>query len=141
MTLEDKLLVDNESTDGVFNCSVVDCTFTGPAFAFHVMDDDAVICSNCLLDENRNLLIETETIEKQRVEQEEPWNTELAKAVKLERNRLINESIWATDSATTPLSEDSRAEFCAYIQALHRITIDFACPADVVWPTLPVPQY
>ena len=71
------------------------------------------------------------------------WNTPWGVMVKNQRNaKLADVASWmATDKEASPLSEDSRLEWVAYVQALQRITVDFPGPGKVTWPTEPEKRY
>lgn len=56
--------------------------------------------------------------------------------VRRERNRLLELHAWKV-RADSPLSDDSRAAWMAYLCALQAITKDLADHADVTWPVEP----
>lgn len=65
------------------------------------------------------------------------WESPAGVVIKAERDRRIDAARWSLDAETSPLSETSRLEWVAYVKALHRITVDFVAPDDVVWPPEP----
>lgn len=99
------------------------------------------VCGHCILDEQRQDNAEAEQAEAERIAQEEPWNTPQAIEMKLERNRRIDRAHWAIDPLTSPLSAKTRGLYVAYIKALHRISVEFPTPDDVVWPDEPALEY
>lgn len=68
------------------------------------------------------------------------WRGPEADAIRLERNRLLNLWEW-TVRPGSPLSTDCQISFTNYFKKLHRITVDFANPSDVKWPSVPALQY
>lgn len=69
------------------------------------------------------------------------WESPLGLAMKKERNRRLDGAKWATDPDTSPLTEESRAAWCAYVKTLHRLTVDFPGPEAAVWPEEPEKVY
>lgn len=68
------------------------------------------------------------------------WETEAATAVKIKRDHMINTTLWTTAEGS-PLTPACRQAWCDWRAAMHRITLDFPSPADVVWPTEPALEY
>jgi hypothetical protein len=69
------------------------------------------------------------------------WSdTEPANNVRAERNRRLNECVW-TVLPGSPLTETCQADWAAYRAALNAITVTFAGPSMVVWPTAPGLEY
>ena len=56
--------------------------------------------------------------------------------LRTKRNQLLAESDW-TQFPTAPFSDEKRAAWNAYRQALRDFTTDVADPANPVWPTPP----
>ncbi len=125
------------------------CNTVSPAWAMNApvpLENEEVVladirCTNCTIDLERQAIFEAEQLEKARLEVEEPWNTDEGIALKIERNRRINEAMWAVDENTSPLAEAAKEEWRTYVSQLHRITVDYTCPADVVWPVEPAITY
>lgn len=138
-TLEDALIAEGAKVPDVVNCSC--CNRETLAFALVLDDNDTFVCGHCLVDAERVAVIEAEALEKARIEAEEPWASEYGKWVRVERNTLIEAARWGADPVTSPLSEACQAGFRAYIATLNRLTIDYAAPTDVEWPTLPELEY
>jgi hypothetical protein len=65
------------------------------------------------------------------------WASPQGLVTRAERDRRVDAARWATDAATSPLTAASRAEWAAYVRQLHRLTVDFATPANVTWPEEP----
>lgn len=57
-------------------------------------------------------------------------------AIRAERWQRLNVCDW-TDLPSAPLSEEAKADWQAYRQALRDLTTDYASPDDVIWPTPP----
>lgn len=56
--------------------------------------------------------------------------------IRAERNRLLAESDW-TQGADSPLSNEQKAAWATYRQALRDVPEQPGFPYDVVWPTQP----
>jgi hypothetical protein len=69
------------------------------------------------------------------------WESPAGVSARAERDRKIDAARWATDPATSPLSEACRLEWIAYTKALHRISVDFEAPDGVVWPSEPAIEF
>jgi hypothetical protein len=69
-----------------------------------------------------------------------PWETDAGTLVKLERDRLINASLW-TDAPGSPLTAECQLNWTAWRARMHRLTVDFANPGDVVMPEQPALEY
>ncbi len=50
----------------------------------------------------------------------------------------FNRWAWMPDS---PLTDECKAAWLVWAQAMHRVTVDFSTPAAVVWPTEPTNVY
>lgn len=59
------------------------------------------------------------------------WND-----IRAERDARLNASIWAVLPGS-PLTDECQGDFASYRAYLHRVTIDFAHPDLVQWPTIP----
>lgn len=57
-------------------------------------------------------------------------------AIRMERNRLLKETDW-TQIPDAVLTDEKKAEFTAYRQALRDIPQTYSNPDDVVWPIKP----
>lgn len=57
-----------------------------------------------------------------------------------QRNTLLDTYRW-TVTPDSPLTEACKAEWSAYLQTLHRLTVDFPDGENVVWPELPSFSY
>ncbi|MDO1559833.1 hypothetical protein Q0812_10385 [Brevundimonas sp. 2R-24] len=130
MNLEDHLLADSLTPEAEYACPL--CLRRGPPFMFAATHEDDrfehdYVCSTCLRDAERAEIAAAEAD----ADAEADWS-----AVKVERNRRINEALWAV-SPGSPLTQECQAAFAAMIGELHRVTIDFYTPADVVWPIIP----
>lgn len=55
------------------------------------------------------------------------WDTEAGKACKAERDRRVNASLWTT-AAGSPLTDDCRAAWRTWRQAMFRLTVDLPGP-------------
>lgn len=91
---------------------------------------DEEVCNSC----------NQEAIRKDSHACEAPCAEELWNAVKYDRNKLLDSSMWAV-LPDSPLSDQSQIQFKQYRAALHRITVDFTDPSDVVWPQEPALVY
>lgn len=89
--------------------------------------DGGYICSTCFL---RGLPLPL-------AEQVTPWESELANYIRVQRDRLLDGWRWAI-MPDSPLKPEMQSTILAYMQILHRITIQFATPEDVTWPDPPV---
>lgn len=56
--------------------------------------------------------------------------------IRLQRDALLNANRWAW-SDDSPLSTACRAEWLEWAHAMHRLTISFGHPREVVWPPQP----
>ncbi|QTI81500.1 phage tail assembly chaperone (plasmid) [Roseomonas marmotae] len=65
-----------------------------------------------------------------------PTPEQLAELVRTKRNALLTACDW-TSLPDAPLTEEQRAAWRAYRQALRDVTDQPGFPADVVWPTPP----
>lgn len=57
--------------------------------------------------------------------------------VRIKRDRLIAATDW-TQTLDCPLSDEKKAEFVAYRQALRDIPQNVGAPDNVVWPEKPI---
>lgn len=60
--------------------------------------------------------------------------------IRLQRDILLDACLWTLDPAT-PLTSDCQAAYLAYRKTLHKVTFDYATPADVIWPVAPELAY
>lgn len=80
-----------------------------------------------------NVTVEPHVLEKKEPTPEPPFCVEL----RYFRNVRLQKSDW-TQAADSPLSEEKRAEWAVYRQALRDMQCDSChCWDDVVWPTIP----
>ena len=70
----------------------------------------------------------------------EGWSTEAGGAIKRERDRRVNETLWTT-SEGSPLTANCREEWAAWRSAMFRLTLDFPDPGAVTWPVQPALAY
>lgn len=68
------------------------------------------------------------------------WTGPQGDAVRFERNQRLDASMWVIIPGT-PLTQECQDEFCQYREKLHRVTVDFSKPGDVVWPNQPALIY
>ena len=138
MTLEDLIAeLGIDRTRDEYPCT--DCGRPTRTFGLLVdEEDESATCANCLVDRAR---AEQLAIEDARPAPSNPWDGEQGVFVKAERNRRVNEAMWAVDPATSPLSAECRDAWGDYVRALHRITIEFAEPAAVEWPVEPATEF
>lgn len=118
----------------VCNC----CPRTGPATAFASMsgvtgDHPAFLCWTCASEPHRLALAKQEA---EAMAELQPWDTELGTHLKVERDRRVNASLWTTASGS-PLTTECREAWRTWRTLMHRITLDFATPGEVIWPDEP----
>lgn len=145
-TLADDLIAAGKQPHpGGYRCTVVNpvsgrtCRYVGPAFSFaNVADFDAVdrayICGNCYQDLVR--LAEQMGRIFAALAGPPAWDSEEGAYVRAQRNAKLAAAFW-TVQVGSPLTEACQAEWADYIRALHRLTVDYPGPADVVWPAEP----
>lgn len=117
------------------------CGHKGYAFEFAdvsdvTLTDRAFVCGGCYQD----MLRVAEAIARTMtalVGTAPGWDSEEGWAVKVQRNEKVREALWAAGPGS-PLTPACQAEFVAYIEAWHRVTIDFAGPREAVAAGLPV---
>ncbi len=64
------------------------------------------------------------------------WTSQLWDDIRANRDRLIQETDW-TQTLDCPLSDEKKAEFLAYRQALRDIPQTYSDPDAVIWPEKP----
>ena len=101
------------------------CSACGHLFNALFMNPDG-ICNSCKAEQLR-----LDELENEAPIVEEQWND-----IKAKRNQILNETLW-TIQPDSPLTVECQADFATYRRTLHRLTIDFTDPDDVVWPTIP----
>lgn len=69
-----------------------------------------------------------------------PWDSDQGAALKGQRNMELDRVRW-TIMPDSPLDDPSKAAWLAYLQQLHRMTIDCSDPADWQWPAPPPLDY
>ena len=113
-----------------------------PAFAI-VPDDSGEkgFCACCIIDAHREITAQTERADAEARAVANPWDSPLGEHVRAERNLRIDRWRWAIDPGCSPLSVECQEEVRGMIRTLHRITLDFNSPEDVVWPDEPVLNY
>lgn len=95
------------------------------------------VCSTCASDVHRRALAAQEQAEAAQLD---PWDTEAGRALKVDRDRRVNGSLW-TDAPGSPLTSACRAAWTAWRTTLFRLTLDFAGPEEVTWPEEPGLEY
>lgn len=80
--------------------------------------------------------IEDKTAEEQEIEYKARIDEQVAKSVRDQRDRLLNESDWIVIKSKETGTNLS-ASFKEYRQALRDITLQEGFPHNVTWPTLP----
>ncbi|MGM6736604.1 tail fiber assembly protein [Vibrio parahaemolyticus] len=68
---------------------------------------------------------------------EEAEKTETWRLTRIQRDKLITETDW-TQIPDAQISDEKKAEFLAYRQALRDIPQTYSNPDDVVWPDKPI---
>lgn len=116
------------------------CSHPQPAFCLvaTVEADEishAYVCGTCLEDRARDRLIALPPPVPSWSE-----DCECANAVRAQRNAIISGLAWAFFPGS-PLSDPCKAALGAYIAALNRLSVDFASPDVVAWPTQPAYEY
>lgn len=144
-TFKDWLEARDLPTDEDYSC--VRCNGVYPTFAFvEVYDeggnwDGTFQCSNCHIADAAIAQAAAAQAEREAREAADPWDCEAGRQVRQQRNIRLEMVKWALDPLTSPLAPDSIAEYQEYVKKLHRLTVDFPSPADVVWPVEPEPRY
>ena len=69
-----------------------------------------------------------------------PWDGDQGATLKGQRNAELDRVRW-TIMPDSPLSEPCKASWAAYLQALHRMTVDCAEPDAWAWPEAPALEY
>lgn len=115
------------------------CGRRGPPSTFKDVREDvrfafAFICGAEFLERERD------DAETARRELPETWESERGNDVRAERNRRLDACVW-TVLPGSPLTPECRAAWAAHRAALNAITISFAAPKDVIWPTDPELSY
>ncbi|CAB4131779.1 Phage tail assembly chaperone protein [uncultured Caudovirales phage] len=64
------------------------------------------------------------------------WSGPLGDAIRQERNTRLDLSLWAVMPGS-PLTQACQDEFTEYRKKLHRLTVDFDIPGEVIWPSQP----
>lgn len=119
------------SRDADYPCSREGCGKMFPLFALSLIEGKAV-CSQCVMNDRVNAQPVPDNVIG--------WDSETGNGVKAERNILLERWRW-TVQPDSPLTEGSKSEFLTYLQTLNRLTVDFADPATVEWPTVPAQEY
>lgn len=139
LTYEDHLEKNGYVSTGVFSCPA--CSGPPrPSFAFvktHRDHEHSFICSTCHTNDISKVRAAEETLQLVAREAADPWDCEGGATIRADRSIKIESWLWATDRDTSPLNDAAQERVRVMIRALHRITIDFRCPSDVVWPDEP----
>ena len=149
MTLHDALIAAGQEPAASYRCTYDNpvsgrqCGAVGPAWTFADTSGipeiaNLAICGGCYQDFKR--LADAAADAAARAAVAGTWDSDEGSAVKADRNNRIAAWAWATQ-AGSPLSVACQDECALYVAALHRLTIDFATPADVVWPEEPMLEY
>ncbi len=130
MNYEDYLRSKDLDHNVTVGCKNLSCGYWGPSSTI-ILHKDKWICANCFHEANRPA-----------PEDQDAWNKEKGNDVRAERNQLLAKHAWTvTPVLNEALTEESIADWRLYIQRLNSITIDYAKPSLVVWPTPPTSVY
>jgi ribosomal protein S27AE len=132
-TYADKLRDEGRVTTGTFQCPECDGP-PQPAFAIVEVAPDRWVCGNCHITEQQKAKLAEE---EAAAAQLPPWETQAANDVRQARLILQEKWRWAV-MPDSPLSAAAQARIMPFLRALNTLTIDYATPEDVVWPTEPV---
>jgi hypothetical protein len=113
------------------------CELRHPAFAI-VEYHEALICTQCYSTIEREITDGIAFDQAQNAPR--TWDSEDGKYIKAQRVGLLDRDRW-TIMPDSPLTQECQQQFIAYLKKLHRITIDFAMPDDLVWPERPELEY
>ena len=119
-TLEDLLIEREEDASGVQPCP--QCEAETALFSLVILaeEPDEYVCGKCYL----------ESVTEQ--PQIQPWDTALGEILKGQRNQELDRLRW-TIMPDSPLTESCKTLWLAYLNSLHRMTVDFTDPVDWVW--------
>lgn len=93
-------------------------------------DFGGFVCGHCITDKERTLLAENPV-----ANMEEEWNL-----IKSQRNRILEQYAW-TIQRGSPLNTACQKAFETLMKNLHKLTITYATPAEVIWPDIPTLEY
>lgn len=129
ITLEEYCL--EHSLDIPTQAACSQCTHSKEPFELVSWDDDpeVYVCGHCTMDDHRR----SEALAP--VDANEEWNS-----IRVLRNKKLEDHAW-TVAPHSPLSEQSKDNFMQYLRLLHRITVDYSSPSEVIWPALPEYEY
>lgn len=136
-TLEDVLLARGETIEPGQFCDCFGCGVEVAYFAMIDVTGDArfgvpdFVCSSCFLD-----IIDPPAP----VDPPAPWDGDLGTSLKGQRSIQLDRMRW-TVMPDSPLADPSKAAWLAYLQQLHRMTIDCPDPVDWQWPVPPPIEY
>lgn len=139
-TLAAALEAGGHTPADVYGCPT--CARSGPAAGFVSTaglpgDQPPFVCHTCASGPFRDA--QAAALEAERAALA-AWETDAAMACRLERDRLINASLWTTAEGS-PLSPACREAWAVWRSAMFRITLDYAGPDSVVWPEAPPLSY
>lgn len=95
------------------------------------------VCGHCLTDQAR---VKVAALEAADDPFNWSWDSELGNDVRAYRNQLLVEWGW-TVRADSPLTTECQAACLSVLSQLQAITVAYARPALVIWPTLPTLEY
>ena len=108
------------------------CRTITPTWAL-VEIENVWVCGQCVVHANREL-------EERLIYPDQDWRSTRGEWMKAERVRLLDSWRW-TIMPDSPLSASCQAEFKAYLQSLHRMTIDAPDATAWSWPDPPALAY
>ncbi|WP_375292210.1 phage tail assembly chaperone [Sphingomonas melonis] len=124
----------NLPTEGLVRCS--ECDSRQPLWALYwPLDDEpfvAQVCGACINAHARQNA-------PQPPKNDDPWSTDKGQHLKAERDMALNGSRWAI-MPDSPLTAECQAAHLAYMQLLHRMTVDHL-PEAWEWPAKPELEY
>lgn len=134
-TLEGALLAKGLAVEPLYTCP--SCGHERPAFALVDVSDisriaDDVACAECLVTALRDDAMDAE----QQALVDESWEGETGRALKAQRNILLDQWGW-TVSAHSPLSAECQGKWAEWLGSLHRMTLSVKAPNDWDWPIQP----